>query len=115
VCLGVGVVVVGVVEGDWLGGLGIVLYIVSVSFTLVLLGVNADQGELLPRQEPLPAADVSRLRRSVTLVAVLGFAILVFCGFVDSARTAGFLALAAVSLPLWVYESTLAWRGPDGP
>src|SRR4051794_31582462 len=97
-CLTCVVMGLGVADGAWFGGLGIGLYIMSISSTLVLLSASGQQSEMLPRQAPLPPSDVSRLRLFLTIVALLGFAVLVFCGFVRSARTAGFVTLAAISL-----------------
>jgi hypothetical protein len=111
-CLVCAVIVLGVADGAWVETLGIGLYIISISSTLVLLSASGQQSEMLPRQAPLPPADVSRLRLFLTIVFLLGFAVLVFSGFVRSARTAGFVTLAAISLPLWAYEAALAWRGP---
>jgi hypothetical protein len=97
-------------QGSVLFGLGIALYVVSLSFTLVLFGLQGDS-EVLPAQHPLPQADLDRLRRLVTVVALLGFAILCFCGFVDGlAKTTGLLLLATISLALWLFEAALFWR-----
>jgi hypothetical protein len=97
-------------QGSVLFGLGIALYVVSLSFTLVLFGLQG-QSDLLPAQHPLPQTDLGRLRRLVTVVAPIGFTILCFCGFVDGlAQSTGLLVLAAISLALWLYEAALFWR-----